>query len=172
MMLLRNTAAEEIGLHGLPIIQSCRGMNSAVERSMELVELRIRGLKEPEEFLINDVKVTEMVPELEHSLPNTLDVESFDDFKDLVYPIIDRNHCDMLIEADNIHLLTWVEETNVHRISGDLHATHLQLGWVISGWEPDEAGSFQLIEDNTSNDVVSDHEFDVLMDDANCRQQH
>ena len=101
--------AEEIGLRGLPIIQTCRGMNSTVERSMELVSLHIRRLKEPETFEIQDVKLTDAVPELYHSLPNDFNIDSYDNFTDITYPINDHDCCDMLIGADIMHLLTMVE---------------------------------------------------------------
>ena len=83
MTLLRRSVAKEIGLHGLPIIQSCRGMNSTVERSMEIVNIRIRGLKEPETFEIQDVKLTDVVPKLYHSLRNEFNIVSYDNFSDI-----------------------------------------------------------------------------------------
>ena len=78
LTLLRRSVAKEIGLHGVPIIQSCCGMNSMVERSMEIVNIRIRRLKEPETFEIQDVKLTDVVPELYHSLPNEFNLYSYD----------------------------------------------------------------------------------------------
>ena len=70
LTLLRKSVANEIGLHGTPHLQSCRGMHSTANLLMESVNLRIRGIQEPETFEIKDVRLTEVVPELPHSLPN------------------------------------------------------------------------------------------------------
>ena len=69
LTLLRKSVAEEIGLKGTHIIQSCKGMNSTVKTNMELTELRIRDLKESDSFHLKDVRVTDNVPELPESLP-------------------------------------------------------------------------------------------------------
>ena len=81
--LLRRTVVEEIGWSGLPIIHLYRGMNSTVERSTEIVSLRIHRLKAPEIFLIQDVKITDVVPGLEHSLPTGFNIDSYDNFTDI-----------------------------------------------------------------------------------------
>ena len=39
------------------------------------VDLRIRGIQESETFEINDVRITNVVSELPHSLPDTLNFE-------------------------------------------------------------------------------------------------
>ena len=44
LTLLRRSVAKAIGLHDMPIIQSCRGMNSTVKRSMKIVNSHICGL--------------------------------------------------------------------------------------------------------------------------------
>ena len=59
-------------------------MNSVIERLMELIRLRIHWLEETEDFLIHNVMVTDVVPKLKHSLPNTLNIELFDNFNDLI----------------------------------------------------------------------------------------
>ena len=64
---------------------------------MESSDLRIRRMHEAEAFDITDVKITNIVPELPHSLPSTLNFEEYENFRDLPYPTIDRNRCDMLI---------------------------------------------------------------------------
>ena len=104
LTLLRRSVVKEIGLKGVPIIQLCRGMNSTVERSMEIVNLRIRGFKETDTFDIQEVRLTDVVPELYHSLPNDFDIDSHENFTDITYPIINRDCCDMLIGADNMSL--------------------------------------------------------------------
>jgi predicted aspartyl protease len=78
LTLLRKSVADEIGLKGAPIIQSCKGMNSTVKSHMELAELRIRGLKESDTFHLKDVRVTDNVPELPESLPTELDIDSYE----------------------------------------------------------------------------------------------
>ena len=133
LMLLRSSVAKEIGLKGLPIIQSCSGMNSTVERKMEIANLRIRGFSENDTFNLDEVRLTDVVPKLPHSLPNDFDINSHENFSDITYPIINRDCCDMLIGADNINLIHPTDGTDSHRISGSLQAIHSRLGWVISG---------------------------------------
>ena len=53
---------------------------------MESVNLRIRGIQEPETFEIKDERLTDIVPELPHSLPSAFSFESHETFNDLPYP--------------------------------------------------------------------------------------
>ena len=73
--LLRKSVGNKIGLYGTPRLQSCCGMHSTANLLMESVNLRICGIQEPETFEINDVRLTDIVPELPHSLPSAFDFE-------------------------------------------------------------------------------------------------
>ena len=103
--------AEEIGLKGTPIIQYCKGMNSTFKTNMELTELRIRGLKESDSFHLKNVRVTDNVPELPESLPTELNIDSYENFSNIMYPIVDHERCDMLLGSDNINLFVPPEGT-------------------------------------------------------------
>ena len=63
------------------------------------------------------MKITNIVPELPHSLPSTLNFEEYENFRDLPYPTIDRNRCGMLIGTDNVHLLEAMDEPSAHHVS-------------------------------------------------------
>ena len=54
---------------------------------MQLTELRICGLNESDTFNIQEVRVTDNVPELHDSLPNDFDIDSYENFSDITYPI-------------------------------------------------------------------------------------
>ena len=88
-------------------------MNSTVKSHMELTELRICGLKESDSFHLKDVRVTDNVPELPESLPNELNIDSYENFSNITYPIVDRDRCDMLIGSDNLNLLIPLERTSL-----------------------------------------------------------
>ena len=91
LTLLRKSVANEIGLHGMPHIQPCLGMHAMANILMESVDLQIRGIHETEAFDITDVKITDIVPELQHSLPGTLRFEEYENFCDLTYPTINHD---------------------------------------------------------------------------------
>ena len=97
MTLLRRSVAKETYFHGTPIIQSCRGMHSTVELSLEIVNLHIRGLKESENFKTKDVKLTDVVPELYHLLPSDFAFDTHDNFTGIPHHTINRDCCDMVI---------------------------------------------------------------------------
>ena len=79
--------------------------------------------------------------------------------------MIDRDQCDMLIGADNIHLLGTMDEPSAHRVSGSLHARHSPVGWIISGCIPEIKEHFQLIKDEPLKNNPWEHEFDKQTDD-------
>ena len=62
LTLLRKSVAEEIGLHGTPRLQKCRGMHTTADVLMESVDLNICGIEEPDTFNIMRVNITEIVP--------------------------------------------------------------------------------------------------------------
>ena len=83
LTLLRKSIAEEIGLHGTPRLQKCCGMHTTADVLMESMDLNICGIEEPETFNIKKVNVTEIVPEMPHSLPSALNLNDHENFKDL-----------------------------------------------------------------------------------------
>ena len=66
-------------------------MHTTANILMESADLHICGIQESDTFELNDVKITNVVPELPHSLPSTLDFEKYENFSDLPYPTIDRD---------------------------------------------------------------------------------
>ena len=64
---------------------------------MEDASLFDRGITENEFHSLSQVRITNRVPSLEHSLQNTLELEEHPNFCGIEYPTLDRNCCDLLI---------------------------------------------------------------------------
>ena len=105
MTLFQKSTTEEIGLLGTPYIQSCCGMNIDADILLEDASLLVCGLTENEFHSLSQVRITDCVPSLEHSLPNTLELEEHLNFYGIEYSTHDRNCCNLLIDADYIELL-------------------------------------------------------------------
>ena len=67
--------------------------------------LRVHGIKETESYMMHDVKITEQVPSLSTSLPNTLSNQDPDNFHHITYLLLENHQYDMLIGLDNIRLI-------------------------------------------------------------------
>ena len=160
LTLLRKSAAEETGLHGIPHIQSSRGMHAMANILLKSADIQIHGIHVTEAFDITDVKIADTVPELQHSLPGTLGLEEHENFCDLTYPTINRDRCDMLIGSDNVNLLEVMDEPSSHRVSGSLYARHSPFCWIIYGSVPKIKENYQLTEYDFITEELSEHEFD------------
>ena len=57
---------------------------------MEDASVQVRRLLELGFHDLMHVRITEHVPTLKHSLPNTLELNEHPNFKDIVYPILDH----------------------------------------------------------------------------------
>ena len=97
-------------------------MHAMANILVESMDIQICDIHETEAFDMTDVKITDTMPELQSSLPGTLGLEEHEKFRDLNYPTINRDRCDMLIGSDNVNLLEAMDELSSHRISGSLHA--------------------------------------------------
>ena len=83
----------EIGLLGNPSIQPCRRLHVDTDVLMEDASLQVRGLAESEFNDMTNVRITDRVATLGHSLPNTLILQEHPNFTDIDYPLLDRDHC-------------------------------------------------------------------------------
>ena len=106
----------------MPHIPLCKGMHATTNLRVESAALQIRGIREIKTYYLTDVKITDNVPEVKDSLPDTLVLEERENFRDIKYPTIDRDRCDMLIGIDNVNLIEAVDEPYSHRVSDSLHA--------------------------------------------------
>jgi hypothetical protein len=112
-------------------------MNSTSRTDMELTDLNIRALQGEKYYTMQKVRITSNVPKLDKSLPNTIDTDVHVSFKAIICPLVTRDQCDLLIGADNAHLIEMVDEPDSRIVDGDLFATRTRLGWVIRGCEPE-----------------------------------
>ena len=99
---------------------------------MEDVSLLIHGLMEDDFHIFSQVQITDHMPTLEHTLLNTLNIEEHPDFKDIEYPTLDCDCCDLLIGVGNVELLLPRTGEEFHRVSGSFHTTSTRVGWIIA----------------------------------------
>ena len=70
------------------------------------------GLTKDDFHNLSQVQITDRVPSLEHSLPNTINIEEHLDFCDIEYPTVNHSYCDLLIGANHFELLLPGREKN------------------------------------------------------------
>ena len=80
MTLLRKSVTDEIGLQGMLHIQLCKGLHATANIHTESATLHIRGIHEITTYSMTDVKITDNVPEVKESLPDTLVLEEHVNF--------------------------------------------------------------------------------------------
>ena len=108
-------------------------MNADADLCMEDASLLVHGLTEDDFHSLSQVRITDHVSSLEHSLPNTLNIKEHPDFQDIEYPTLDRSCCDLLIGADHVELLLPRIGEEFPRLSGNLSATCTRVGRIIAG---------------------------------------
>ena len=140
-------------------------MHATANILAENADIKIRGIHEIEAFDETDVKITNTMPELQHSLPGTLGLEEHDNFRDLTCPTINHDSCDMLIGSDNVNLFEALDEPFSHRVSVSLHDCHSPVGWIISGSVPEMKENYHLTEKEFITEKPWQHEFDEETDD-------
>jgi hypothetical protein len=116
--LLRKSVAKEIGLVGEPILQSYKTLGSITTKRIELTKIHINGLEEDRGYALREVRIIEDMPKLNKWLPHHMDPHVRSEFKDIRYPTLEREQCDMVIGADNYNLLRPTDNGLHNRIKG------------------------------------------------------
>ena len=153
MTILQKSVAEEIRLCVNSYIQPCGGLHVDAEMLMKDPSLQVCGLAESEFHDMANVWITDRVPTLGHSLPNTLILQEHPNFADIDYPLLDRDCCNLLIGSDCVQLLVPHNETEADCVSGYLNATCTHVGWIVSRYEGVMADTYLM-----STPVVSDED--------------
>ena len=121
--LLRKSAARTIRLWGKK--------HEFVGGQVEEVQIHLHGLTLQTAYALRQVKIIDENSKWSRQFEHHVDIKSRKQIGDIIYPVIDRNQCDLIIGADNLNLITALmsEESNERNTTENI--VYTKLGWVI-----------------------------------------
>ena len=121
--LLRKSAARALRLFGKK--------HEFVGGQVEEVQIHLYGLKRQTAYALRQVKIIDENSKWSRQFEHHVDITSRRRIGDIMYPVLDRDQCDLIIGADNLNLITPLESGVSNERNTTENIVDTKLGWVM-----------------------------------------